>query len=362
MSENAASSTDRVDLVLEGGGVKGIGLVGALAVLSERGFQVQNLAGTSAGAIGASLTAAGYSPAELYTILSELDFNSFKDETWEDHIPLAGAPLSVLVEKGMFKGEHFLDWIRKLLAAKGVHKFRDLVDPEFADEPRYRHRLQVIASDITDHRLLVLPRDAVRFGIEPDDLDVAEAVRMSMSIPIFFKPWRWRSEEDGTEHLIVDGGVLSNFPVWIFDSQGEPPWPTFGLMLVEPEPRRPLGDRLEADESDTGIVSFVKDLVATMLEAHDRMYLENDSFVRTIGIPTLGVRTTEFDLSRERAAALHESGRSAAEGFLRRWDFDAYKATFRAQDPPSRGQMLKEIAEQRGRSGERGEPHDDLDR
>jgi NTE family protein len=65
------------------------------------------------------------------------------------------------------------------------------VDAEFADEPRHRYRLQVIASDITAHRLLVLPRDAKRFfAIEPDDLDVAEAIRMSMSIPIYFKPWR----------------------------------------------------------------------------------------------------------------------------------------------------------------------------
>jgi NTE family protein len=320
--------------------------VGALAVLAERGYEPQNIAGTSAGAIAASLTAAGYTPDELYAVLSELDFNSFKDETWQGHIPLAGVPLSVLIEKGIHKGERFLEWIRELLAAKGVKTFGDLVDPEFADEPKYRHRLQVIASDITAHRLLVLPRDAPRFGIEPDDLEVAEAIRMSMSIPIFFKPWRWRSrseKDDGAEHLIVDGGVLSNFPVWLFDSEGEPPWPTFGLMLVEPEPRKSVGERLgEAEPDDTGIIDFVKDLVATMLEAHDRMYLENESFVRTIGIPTLGVRTTEFELSRERADALHESGRKAAADFLDRWDFDSYKATFRVQEPPTRRQLIAE--------------------
>jgi NTE family protein len=180
------------------------------------------------------------------------------------------------------------------------------VDAEFADEPRHRYRLQVIASDITAHRLLVLPRDAKRFfAIEPDDLDVAEAIRMSMSIPIFFKPWRWRSEAA--------------------------------------DDRRSVGDRLDGETSDTGIVEYVKDLVATMLEAHDRMYLENESFVRTIGIPTLGVRTTEFDLSRERATALHESGRRAAADFLDRWDFETYKATFRAQEPPTRRELLGDL-------------------
>ncbi len=342
------SDTRKVDLVLEGGGVKGIGLVGALAVLEERGLRPQSLAGTSAGAIAAALTAAGYTAAELHGILAELDFESFKDEGWEDRVPLVGIPLSVLKDEGIFEGRGLLEWMRELLAARGVSTFGDLVDPQFTAEPRYRYRLQVIASDITDRRMLVLPRDATRFGIEPDELGVAEAVRMSMSIPIFFEPWRWAAKKaapdagNGAEHLIVDGGVLSNFPVWLFDSDGEPPWPTFGLMLVEPEPREPVAVRLEsAAGSGPDIFDFVKALVQTMLEAHDRMYLENDSYVRTIGVPTLGVRTTEFDLARERAEALYQSGRDAAEKFLETWDFDAYKAAFREGEPPSRRELVK---------------------
>ena len=120
--------TNRVDLVLEGGGVKGIGLVGALAVLEERGFRPQNLAGTSAGAIAAALTAAGYSAAELREILSGLDFNSFKDEGWEDRVPIVGVPLSVLKDEGIFEGRRLLEWLRDLLAERGVSTFGDLVD------------------------------------------------------------------------------------------------------------------------------------------------------------------------------------------------------------------------------------------
>ena len=44
--------------------------------------------------------------------------------------------------------------------------------------------------------------------------------------------------------------------------------------------------------------------------------MEDRDFTRTTAIDTLGVRTTEFDLSPERAAELHESGRLAAERFL----------------------------------------------
>ena len=93
---------------------------------------------------------------------------------------------------------------------------------------------------MTSHELLVLPRDARKLGIEPDELEVALAVRMSMSIPIFFEPVLHENPETGETHIIVDGGMLSNFPVWLFDCEdGEPDWPTFGLLLVEPKPKVP---------------------------------------------------------------------------------------------------------------------------
>jgi NTE family protein len=333
-----AGDESKIDLVLEGGGVKGIGLVGAASVLHERGFRPQNLAGTSAGAIASCLLAAGYEPEELRSLLFDLDFNEFKDRAWEDRV--GGAPLSILKDQGIYEGRHFLEWMRGRLEVKGVRTFEDLVHPDFADTPEYRYRAQVIASDITDKSLLVLPRDAERFGIDRDELGVAEAVRMSMGIPLFFEPWRWHAK-DGKEHLIVDGGVLSNFPVWLFDSAGEPDWPTFGLLLVEPEPERPVADRLEPqDEGRAGVVEFLRALVQTMLEAHDRMYLDNAAFVRTIQVPTLGVRTTEFDLSRERAQALYDSGRAAAAAFLEDWDFEAYKRAFRQRKPPSRRDLI----------------------
>jgi NTE family protein len=332
----------RVDLVLEGGGVKGIGLVGALAALEDRELEPQRIAGTSAGAIVASLLAARYSTDRLHEIMLDLDFEAFKDEAWEDKVPGADVPLSILKDQGIYEGHYVLEWIEHLLRRKGVETFGQLVDPAGGDDPRYRHRLQVIASDITARELLILPRHAKRFGIEPDDLRVADAVRMSMSIPFFFEPWRWR-DADGDEHLIVDGGVLSNFPVWLFDSDDAPRWPTFGLRLAEPELRKSVAERLEPDGAGprAGTIDFVKGLILTMLEAHDRMYLENASFVRTIQIPTLGVRTTEFDLDKKRAEELFESGRGAAAEFLAGWSFPDYVATFREGDPPTRRELVR---------------------
>ena len=322
-----------VDLVCEGGGVKGIGLAGAYSVLDERGYKPQNVAGTSAGAITAALIAAGYGSAELKEVIFNLDFRRFEDPDWEDRIPMVGKGLSVLIEEGIYKGDDFLTWMRDLLAAKGIRTFGDL-KTEWKD-PKYNSRLQVIASDTRARQLLVLPRDAGQLGIDPDELEVAYAVRMSMSIPIFFKPVRIQNEQTNHEHVIVDGGMLSNFPVWLFDCDDEatPDWPTFGLLLVEPDPKIPIGERIPAPEHAPhgirGLVDLLSSMIHTMMEAHDRLYVEQAQYARTIPIPTLGVHTTEFDISRERAQALYDSGREAAEKFLETWNFEAYVDAFR---------------------------------
>jgi NTE family protein len=328
-----AQETKRVDLVLEGGGVKGIGLAGAWEALERDGFRPENLAGSSAGALAAALIASGYTARELRDEILRLDFRQFRDEAWEDKLPLVDRTASILLDLGIYEGERLAEWVRAALAAKGVRTFADLVRDPAEEELRYRYRLHVIASDVTERALLVLPRDAHRLGVEPDELEVATAIRMSMSIPIYFEPVRHRNPRTGKEHLIVDGGMLSNYPVWLFDvPEGPPPWPTFGLRLVEPEPREHLGTRIDPPLRGLGVtalVDYLKAIAQTMIEAHDRLHVEQADYVRTIPIPTLGVGTTEFGISRGRAEELYESGRRAAEEFLAGWDFDAYVAEFR---------------------------------
>ena len=76
-------------------------------------------------------------------------------------------------------------------------------------------------------------------------------------------------------------------------------------------------------------ISYLKSLVQTMCEAHDRLYLEQADFARTIPIPTLGVSTTDFNLPLDRTQALYESGREAASKFLEDWNFEGYIEEFR---------------------------------
>lgn len=321
----------KIDGVFEGGGVKGIGLVGAISVI-EKEHEFVNLAGTSAGAIVAALLAAGYTSDEMKKIITELDFSKLEDPTFEDRIPLAGPLVSELSRMGLYKGDAFLDKIRGWLAAKGKHTFKDLLMDEFADDERYKFKLRVVATDISRRRMLVLPQDIKEYGIAPEDLEIALAVRMSMSIPLFFEPVKFNGCD------IVDGGLVSNFPVDLFDSDGPPAWPTFGFKLVLSDQRRP------GQVTEQPIVGPVSEIVAmfyTAMEAHDAYHLGNSKYVRTIAIDTLGIGATDFNLTNQQKENLYHSGEQAAEEFLKTWDFDKYKAQYRnGQPPPTRHELL----------------------
>jgi NTE family protein len=327
----------KADAVFEGGGVKGIGLVGAIAVAEERGYQLVNVAGTSAGAIVAALLAAGYNAAELKKIIEELDYRRFKDPTPPDRVPLVGPVISLLLENGIYQGRYFERWMRGLLRKKNVRTFGDLIFKEYQDDERYRFKLRVIASDVSRGRMLVLPQDIADFGMRPEDLDVASAVRMSMSIPFFFKPVKYRDRKTKQVSYIVDGGILSNFPVWLFDSgDGIPEWPTFGFKLVEPDEEKQIPYQVR------GPISLLGALFSTMMAAHDARYIKDEHFVRTIAIPTLGIGTTEFDISRDRSQALYQSGRQAGEKFFATWNFADYIEKYRQGKPqPGRSARLR---------------------
>lgn len=303
----------KYDLVCEGGGVKIPGLVGALYGIENNGFTPSHLAGTSAGAIVAALRAAGYTPEELKMLLMDLNFKEFLDGgAW------GTKAYNVFTNHGIYKGDYFYNYIKKLLTDKGIKTFGDLLSEDPADHGiiKYRWRLKVFASDISLERLVTLPDDATLYGMLPDDLEVAWAVRASMSIPFFFYPIK-----KGNSY-IVDGGLISNFPIWAFDSYNEEPtWPTFGLLLDEKD----APSRQEPNKIGFWPHEYFLAMFRTMMKANDRRFIRPDDFEqRTIKIDTLGVGTTDFNLSAERKEALFHSGRKAAEEFLENWSFDKY--------------------------------------
>jgi NTE family protein len=325
------------DLVLEGGGVKGIALAGAVSVLDERGYRFHQVAGTSAGSIVGALVAAGVRGPRLREMMRDLDYRKFQDPPLLGRLGPPGAAAQVLLRKGWCRGDHLRSWLGERLGEQGVRTFAQLPldDPDAAvpRAPGRGYRFVAMASDISHGRLVRLPWDyPERYRVDPDETPVVEAVRASMAIPFFFVPARCPDHVDGGRAWLVDGGMLSNFPVGVFDRTdgAEPRWPTFGIKLSA----KPGKQRLNQVR---GVVSLTKAMLATMTGFYDRMHVDRPEVVeRTIFVDTFGVRATDFDLSRDTADRLFESGRAAATAFLDgdgtrpAWDFEEYKRRWRA--------------------------------
>jgi NTE family protein len=119
--------TDKVcDVVLDGGGVKGIGLVGALSELEAAGYSFRRVAGTSAGSIVGSLLAAGWTSADLIELMKTVDYTQFRDRNFLGYFGWPGEGLSLILTKGLYRGNYLRDWLGELLAQKGVRTFADL--------------------------------------------------------------------------------------------------------------------------------------------------------------------------------------------------------------------------------------------
>lgn len=325
----------KCDAVFEGGGVKGIGLAGAVEAIEKAGYEFVNLAGTSAGAIVASLLAVGYTGGEIKDELRKLDFDQFRKEDFLSRTGPLGKLINILLRNGIYRADCFESWLAGLLRRKGKLYFSDIRLENAASE-RYAYKFQAIASDLSEKRMLVLPQDLKDFGIDPDSFSIAKAVRMSMSIPIYYEPYILKDGK-GKAHVIVDGGLLSNYPIWLLDDNTEnPPWPTIGFKF---------SDDNEAAVSNpdyhsiNNTVDFIKSLVTTAIDAHDKHYISTarGDYQRSIMIsPKINtgkgeksIGTVNFDITKSETEALYKNGFDAAQKFLSNWDFNGWKRKYR---------------------------------
>lgn len=324
------------DGVFQGGGVKGLALVGALLEFAQGNEQIAieqwvNVAGTSAGAIVAALLAVDCSVEQLKQLIDEMPYRDFED--WGPGGKIFGGALNLVQHHGLAHGKVFEDWLERQLEGKTFADVRrDSEAP--ADKTDDPYRLRMIAADVTNRRMLVLPADLAlyrRVGeqhpIDPDAFKIAEAVRMSMSIPYFFQPVELEDLETGQPSTIVDGGVLSNFPVWLFDTDARAPVrPTFGLHLTG---GKDMGGGLEQIVGRLGWPAKLgSDIFHTSTNAWDKRFSSHSTNVRTCSISAGAVATTEFSLGEAQKRELLGNGKDAARKFLEQFDIASYINTF----------------------------------
>ena len=308
-------NADRVDLVCEGGGVRGIGLVGAVDALTQAGYRFPRVAGSSAGAIVASLVAALQAEGEPLTRLAEvmrtIDYRKFLDRSLIGRVPLIGGGLSLLVSDGVYRGAYLEQLLAGLLGDLGVRTFGDLRTGEQPEQ--FAWSLVVTASDLSRRRLVRIPWDLDSYGIDPDEFPVARAVHASSAIPYVFEPVRVGGA------TWVDGGLLSDFPVELFDRpDAQSRWPTFGIRLsARPgiPPTHPVH----------GPVSLGLAAIETLVSNQDNAYIDDPCTVRrTIFVPADEVSPIDFNITVAQREALYQRGLLAGQQFLQTWNYAAY--------------------------------------
>lgn len=299
--------------------------------LNAAGYTFPRIAGTSAGAVVgavlAALQAAGEPLDRAAEVTRSLDYRRFRDSGRVGRLlgPLGflADTASLLFESGLYEGRYLHDWLRGVLADLGVRTFADLRedDPGSALPPERAYRLVVTASDLSRQRLVRLPWDYPDYGLEPDEVSVADAVRASASIPFFFEPVQMPTPR-GTSTL-VDGGLLSNYPLGIFDrDDGRPArWPTLGVRLTSRlgEPRY--------SEPVRGPVSLALAVVQTTIEASQAQHVAGACDVeRSVFVDTSDISVVDFDITQAQQEALYDGGWRSAERFLTTWSYDEWRA------------------------------------
>ncbi len=369
---------DEADGVFRGGGVKGLGLAGALVGFAEHPTKPVhrwvNVAGASAGAIIACYLAVGHDADDIATLMTRTKFDRFQDFPRPGKV--IGGSINLLRRHGLARGEVFRQWFDEQLEHKTFAAVKT------ADGRR--SRLKLVACDVTNRALLVLPDDLPRYrrkgaqtAIDPDAFPIADAARMSMSIPYFFEPVvlvRDRvlvTDAGGTdglqagapadrldvehanevaahfgvpeaktreltaaetkqqESVIVDGGTLSNFPVWLFDvdvPDKKLVRPTFGFTLTG---GRGVGAGFNAAVARLPWAArFGFDIFHTSQEAWDTRFVSHSTRVRTVAVDAGDIATTQFNLSEADQQMLLQHGRDAAKRFLEQFDLADYENTY----------------------------------
>lgn len=294
----------KIDGVFSGGGVKAYAFIGVLGSLEQKGLKLERTAGTSAGAIMASFVAAEYNADEIKALFYDLELKRFLDPPkitqW---IPFSRW-LFLYFQLGLYKGERLEKWLQVQLAKKGIHTFADL-------KPGY---LKVVVSDLSLGKLVVIPDDLKRiYHINPKNFSVAKAVRMSAGFPYFFIPEKLTAA-NGYKSIIVDGGLLSNFPLWLFARKNaKDDRPVLGIKLTEDmeEARRP--------QSIGNAFDLFHALFSTMKQAHDARHISISDQHHIMFVPVEKTETMDFQLNEKKRFELIQSGRETAARFLKYW-------------------------------------------
>jgi len=280
------------NVCFKGGGMKGNAFVGVDRALTELGIwpQIKRFIGSSAGAIFATGAACRIPHAKMQSIIESTNFSKFKDTPWG----IIGEGARIIEYYGMYEGKYFYDWYGSLLqetVGDANITFQEVYE-------RFGSELVITTTDLTMKKLVYMSKDLT------PHLAVRDAVRRSMSIPIFYIPI-FETDTDGITHVYVDGGCTNNFPLDYFDhlysTKQEALQRTIGFNLLEDFDQH-------TKPEISSIIDVITNLVNTDIEEIQNLRLSPHDAKRTINIPTFNLHSTDFDMSSADIKRLIKSG------------------------------------------------------
>lgn len=304
------------NLVFEGGGVRGLAYGGALTTMYDFGLlnHVKRVGGTSAGAITACLMAIGYTPKEIAKIIVETKFSSFED----DSFGVIRDTYRLIKRYGWHRGETFKAWMGGHVASKLGNcnaTFGRLAKRASSGLVGFKD-LYIVVTNLTKQRAEVYSAETT------PDMPIVDAIRISMSIPIFFQCVRGHNGD-----IYVDGGVANNFPIRLFDkckytgdackSDMYTVNPnTIGFRLDTKEEIAANADWSNAHVEIKNIKDYIRAIVTYLMEEANKRHLKDCDQKRTIFIETGDVKATDFNLESDKVKMLIENGQKAVYEFF----------------------------------------------
>jgi NTE family protein len=198
--------------------------------------------------------------------------------------------IETLDKYGFYKGQKFLDWIGNIIFKRTnatYATFKHFKDAGYID-------LYIFATNLNTNSL-------TEFSFETTpDVQVADAIRCSMSIPGFFEAYKLNNQ------IYVDGGVLYNYPLTCFDKNGINE-ETLGLYIGVTTDKG-IDSGLKFGEPKKYAVA----LIETLLKAQDEaLYKSPDNMRRTIFINPCNISATNFKLTTDDKITLFKAGQEA---------------------------------------------------
>ncbi len=305
------------NLVIEGGSVRGIAYVGALEELENNGVMenIENVSGTSVGAIAASLIATGYDAQEMKEITSHLNIKKFNDGRGI----FVGGSYRMAKKYGWYRGDKLEKWLNELYFEKtGISNITLQQLYDLSKEKEEVKALYVTATNLTTQTWMPISHR------EYPNMQVSTAVRISASVPMYFTAIFMNDEGEifrknkKNENLmvLVDGGILANYPISIFDDQ-YPKNQTLGLRLEREE--QLVNDtshvRVLAPYEINNIQNYVGAFYNIVIENLNRNQLTEEDWARTISISTSGIGNRIRKLKPDEIDGLIEGGRTATRNY-----------------------------------------------